>query len=208
MASLIVASRIEIRIALSIVLRPVIDALIAVVGIIHFTAYTTAPDISASRIEVGIAVPIELRSTIDPSVAFSRPVDQTACSMAAVVVIRRTTGDYQKSSRDDCIDCEFHDHSSSATAGCRSGVWPSADSGSNKIPADRSSSHALQDEITCIQRVSGLVVFQGRKKRADAVTVTTLAASTEKGAKTGICPSIRRLWQATVPLPSTAQNPS
>jgi hypothetical protein len=60
-------------------------------------------------IEVGIAVPVELRPIIDRSIPFLGPINQAACSVTAIVIVRGTTGDGQQSNGGYCIDCEFHD---------------------------------------------------------------------------------------------------
>ncbi|MGH7003574.1 MAG: hypothetical protein ACREIP_06465, partial [Alphaproteobacteria bacterium] len=109
MASLVVALRIEVRIALFVVLGPVVDTLIPIIGIIDFASDPVASLISAPRIEVGIAVPVELRPIINRTLSFLRPIDQAACSVTAIIFVRGATGDGQQSNGGNCIDCDFHD---------------------------------------------------------------------------------------------------
>src|SRR5690606_29179068 len=97
-APLVVPFRIEIGIALVVVLWPIVDRLIILVGIIDLAADTAASLVSAPRIEIGISLAVELRPLVDPASADVGVIDDAADAATAIIaIVGRAAGKYQQS---------------------------------------------------------------------------------------------------------------
>jgi hypothetical protein len=90
-AALVVALSIEVRIAISVVLRPVVDALVPVIltWSVDFASDSMTADVAAPRIEIGIVVPVVLRPLVD-------------------LIVGGATGDRQQTSGDYRVNYVFH----------------------------------------------------------------------------------------------------
>jgi hypothetical protein len=91
-AALVVASSIEVWIAISVILRPVVDALVPIIltWSVDFASDSMTADVAAPRIEIGIAVPVVLRPLVDG------------------LIVGGATGDRQQTSGDYRVNYVFH----------------------------------------------------------------------------------------------------